>query len=248
MHEGMDTETATSEWSEIKSQEQTNQLELNTHSKCSEANEDGSIGLDNACISLVKENDRQDGVRIKMLARVAVSDAHFKHQQRGDPDLTLQDKIEIAQMVLDSNKITFLAKFGKYLELEDLEYFSDARKSYEIEFYCKQIEKSKTKNFSETRVKNRRYQALKELISQREYFSDEEMKFRDPYLYHQMVGQYLTDDEIQANIDKSDLRFSSILVRHIDQLNENERFYRDKDKEVCTIFENMWHSTLLLVR
>ena len=46
------------------------------------------------------------------------------------------------------------------------------------------------------------------------------------------VGQYLTEEEIQAQVDKSDLKFSTILIRHMDILDENARFARDKDKEV----------------
>lgn len=171
-------------------------------------------------------------VRIKMLARVSLSEAHFKHQQRGEPDLTMEEKIEIAQKILDENKVNFLSRFSQYLEIEDLEYFKTSRHIYEVDFYCNQVEKSKSGNFHRNRVKNRRYEAMKQLVNEGEYFSEEEMKFRDPYLYDQMIGQFLTDEEIQAKVDKSDLRFSSILIRHIDILDENARFARDRDKEV----------------
>jgi hypothetical protein len=177
-------------------------------------------------------------VRTKMLARVALSDAHFKHQQRGEPDLNLEEKIEIAQKILDSNKVTFLSKFWNHLELEDLEYFMDSKDVYEIDFYMKQVMKNKNKSFQKNIVKNRRYEAMKELISKGEYFSDEEMKFREPYLYEQMVGQYLTQKEIQGQVDKTDLTFSSILLKHIDQLDENVRFGQSKDKEVCKLQQN----------
>ena len=49
----------------------------------------------------------------------------------------------------------------------------------------------------------------------------------------------MTEEEVQAQVDKSDLKFSSILIRHMDLLDENARFARDKDKEVGT-----HHSTL----
>ena len=128
-------------------------------------------------------------VRIKMLARVAVSDAHFKHQQRGDPDLTMEDKIEIAQKLLDENKVNFLSRFSQYLEIEDLEYFKNSRHIYEIDFYCKQVEKLKSVSYHRNRVKNRRYEAMKKLTLEGEYFSEEEMKFREPFLYDQMIGE-----------------------------------------------------------
>lgn len=180
-------------------------------------------------------NSNIDGnsyMRAKMLARVALSDAHFKHQQRGEADLNLEQKIEIAQSVLDSNKVTFLSRFWNYLELEDLEYFRDCGNVYEVDFYVNQVEKNKNRTLQRKKVKNRRYEAMKELISQGEYFSEDEMKFREPYVYEQMVGQYLTQEEIQGKVDKSDLTFSSILLKHIDQLDENVRFGEAKDKEV----------------
>lgn len=182
-------------------------------------------------------SETQNYLRTKMLARIALSDAHLKHQQRNEPDLTLEQKIEIVQNLLDANKVTFLSRFWKYLELEDLEYFQDSKDVYEIDFYVKQVKKNKNKNFQRNKIKNRRYEAMKELTSQGEYFSEEEMKFREPYLYEQMVGQYLTEKEIQGKIDKSDLTFSSILLKHIDQLDENIRFGQAKDKEV-SIFKN----------
>ena len=175
---------------------------------------------------------KDPSIRIKMLARVAVSDAHFKHQQRGEPDLTMEEKIEIAQNILDGNPVTFLSRFHNYLELEDLDYFKDSRDIYEVDFYCKQIYKSKSGSYHKNCVKNRRYEAMKQLIAEGDYFSEEEMKFREPYLYDQMIGQFLSDEEVQAKVDKADLRFSSILIRHIDILDENVRFAREKDKEV----------------
>ena len=53
-------------------------------------------------------------VNIAMLNRVAKSDAHFKHQQRGEPDLTFDEKLQIATQVLEKNPATFLSRFGRY--------------------------------------------------------------------------------------------------------------------------------------
>ncbi|KAK3093181.1 hypothetical protein FSP39_012307 [Pinctada imbricata] len=75
---------------------------------------------------------------------------------------------------------------------------------------------------------------MKELIAQGEYFSEEEMKYRDPFLYHNLIGQYLTDDEVQERVDKSDLRFSTILLKHMDQLDENALYAKEKEDEVIT--------------
>lgn len=195
--------------------------------------ESADMVVDEPSASGVTESHINSSLKINMLARVAVSDAHFKHQQRGEPDLTLEDKIQIAQSVFDKSKAGFLSRFWSYLELEDIEVFQDSLDQYEVGFYVQQIMRSKNKVFQQNRVKNRRYEAMKELISEGEYFSEEEMKYREPYLYDQLIGQYLTQEEVQAKVDKSDLTFSNILLKHIDQLDENVRFGYAKDVEVC---------------
>lgn len=45
-------------------------------------------------------------------------------------------------------------------------------------------------------VKNRRYDALKKMIADgSSYFSEDEMRQRNPYLYEQLIGQYLSEEE-----------------------------------------------------
>ncbi|XP_069739232.1 coiled-coil domain-containing protein 97 [Phaenicophaeus curvirostris] len=41
-----------------------------------------------------------------------------------------------------------------------------------------------------TRLRNRRYAALRQLIQEGEYFSEEEMRAREPLLYHHYIGRY----------------------------------------------------------
>ncbi|OWF37077.1 coiled-coil domain-containing protein 97-like [Mizuhopecten yessoensis] len=172
-----------------------------------------------------------------MLTRLSQTDAHFKHQQRGEADLTCDEKREIARNILEKSSSIFLARFGAYLSSDDLEHFVDKSGDYEIQFYLQQLKKEKSKDYSANRVKNRRYQAMKQLIQEGEYFSDDSIKHRDPYLYEQLIGQYLTQEEIQGLVDKADLRFSTILLKHMDQLEENQVFKFQKDKEDCQFEE-----------
>ena len=67
------------------------------------------------------------------------------------------------------------------------------------------------------------------------FFSDEEMKQRDPLLYEQMVGQYLNDDEVNNMVDRSDMRFSSILTKHMDVLQSNIIYGLQKEMEVGNV-------------
>lgn len=48
--------------------------------------------------------------------------------------------------------------------------------------------------FIQVICKNRRYQAMLELLKG-DYFSDNEMRNREPLLWEQLVGQYLSEEE-----------------------------------------------------
>lgn len=47
----------------------------------------------------------------------------------------------------------------------------------------------------QVQIKNRRFEALKKLITEGSYFSEEEMRKRNPLLYEQLIGQFLTEEE-----------------------------------------------------
>lgn len=118
----------------------------------------------------------------------------FKLQQIGDNDLNKQQKSEIALKIFEKSKSSFLIKFGRYLKENHLEYFKEfSQEDQEIDLIMKQlIMEIRTRN---KQVKNRRYEALKQLIKEDEYFSDIEMMKRNPVLYEELVGQYLTSEE-----------------------------------------------------
>ena len=66
-----------------------------------------------------------------------------------------------------------------------------------------------------------RYAAMQKLESENEHFSDVEMKHREPLLYEQLIGQYMTEEEAATNIDRSDLRLSTIIGNHMDIVQDN---------------------------
>ncbi|ELT95464.1 hypothetical protein CAPTEDRAFT_157459 [Capitella teleta] len=166
-------------------------------------------------------------LRVEIIQKAVNSDGHFKHQQIGEPDLTAEEKMTIASDLLDNKPAVFLSRFGKYLLEKELAYFPSG--DYTIDFHMSQIRRQRLSSKSE--VKNRRYEAMKQMTAQGEYFSDEEMKRREPLLYEQMVGQYLSEDEIQSKVDKTDLRFSSILMSHLEITQDNELYKTQKATE-----------------
>ncbi|CAH0561095.1 unnamed protein product [Brassicogethes aeneus] len=148
----------------------------------------------------------------------------FKQQQIGEADLNKEQKTEIAVEMYEKSKLGFLTKFGKYLKENHLEHFKQFSDDNECNLLLKQLmeeDKFRSKN-----VKNRRYEALKQLIKDDEYFTDLEMMKRNPLLYEQLVGQYMSSEEIYER-DKYKMdeqaTFVKILMEGID---------RDKAMEV----------------
>jgi hypothetical protein len=73
-----------------------------------------------------------------------------------------------------------------------------------------------------------------------EYFSDEEMKIRDPLLYEEMIGQFLTDDETVSLAQKgasSDVQLSQLLLKHLQVMQNNELYQQQFEKQVGFVNE-----------
>ncbi|XP_071528872.1 coiled-coil domain-containing protein 97 isoform X2 [Panulirus ornatus] len=82
-------------------------------------------------------------------------------------------------------------------------------------------------------VRNRRYAALQKLRSCGDYFSEKEMERRNPLLYDQLIGKHQTEEEREekTQIDESDIRFSSILLAHIDKCDKKDLKKQQQDQE-----------------
>lgn len=130
-----------------------------------------------------------------LLDCVAKSDGFFKSQQVGEPDLTFAEKREIASSLLVKSLPLFLERYWKFMKIEDVPYFDAYRSNYDVNFYVNEIIKLNNTRTKKVRVKNRRYEALQRMVDEGSYFSDAEMKKRNPFMYDQMIGQHLTEKE-----------------------------------------------------
>jgi hypothetical protein len=68
-----------------------------------------SSEVSSASNSCTTERGR-DSIRNIMLERLSVTNAHFAHRQRDEPDLTQQEKFDIAADILEKSPATFLAR------------------------------------------------------------------------------------------------------------------------------------------
>ncbi|XP_041449739.1 coiled-coil domain-containing protein 97 [Drosophila obscura] len=155
----------------------------------------------------------------------------FKSQQIDDPELPFAEKQQIAQESFEKNRENFLIRFGSYLNASQLSCFQSLaiqepiKPEESLEEMCLLLEDFKRKlNTRTVCVKNRRYQALQQLLHKGEYFSEHEMMQRAPDLYQELVGQYMTEQEKKAR-DSYDVRntsFSGILMHTLEKKQRDE--------------------------
>lgn len=122
-----------------------------------------------------------------------------KSQQRGESDLGPDERLALLREMYDKSRYNFLYRFGTFLSHEQLEVFehfqSDHDSNSEIGALLNSIRMRQEKSSRRTDVRNRRYAALKQLVEKNSYFSEKEMMKRNPLLYDQLVGQYLSKEE-----------------------------------------------------
>lgn len=152
-----------------------------------------------------------------MLERLAKSKACFVSQQRGEKELSVHEKMRVAHELLHRSPASFLNKFGPHCVFLDVEYLRHFRGEYQVDYHLNRLSRRLTRKDRATVVKNRRYGAVARLEAEG-YFDEDEMKRRDPLLYDQMVGRYLTEEEVKAEADRQmrDYRFSSWLLQQAD--------------------------------
>lgn len=176
-------------------------------------------------------SNQSDAVIIEDIANELAgnNEIYFKNQQRGESDLNKEEKANVALDILEKSKVNFLVRFGKYLKSEHLDYFKryedDSAIGYEISLLLKDL-KANSDRKQYLSIRNRRYEALKELINGKSYFSEVEMMKRNPLLYDQLVGQYLSEAERRQRdkFDVDNITLVKILMEGIErEQSENTR-------------------------
>ncbi|GMS80761.1 hypothetical protein PENTCL1PPCAC_2936, partial [Pristionchus entomophagus] len=115
----------------------------------------------------------------------------YRHEQKGDDDLTVVEKREILSRCFAESKALFLQRYLRWIEKSDAALFSDTDSPL-VDYFLGKLDRREP---SEAQKKNRRYNALEKLKNEGVFFSDEKMRERQPLLYDRMVGRYLSDDE-----------------------------------------------------
>ncbi|XP_026315638.1 coiled-coil domain-containing protein 97 [Hyposmocoma kahamanoa] len=147
----------------------------------------------------------------------------FKNAHVDENEVKTSDKIRIACELYNRSPTDFLMQFGKYLAPYHLQYFAYLEpKDQEKERYQECITHLKryhSDDIRHKRVRNRRYKALQKFQEETDHFSEKQMMYRNPLLYEQLVGQYLTEEEIKERdgVDRENLTFLNLILDTVDR-------------------------------
>lgn len=131
-----------------------------------------------------------------MVEVVALSGNLVKSQQKGEAELTLDQRKEELLQQYNDKPLVFLERYHVCLKPEHLSTFGHVSSDPRAQHYSKVIQRRAAGFTNRKRVKNHRYAALRALQKKGDYFSEEQMRRREPLLYEQYIGRYLTDEEV----------------------------------------------------
>lgn len=163
----------------------------------------------------------------------------FKNSHLNEISTRTSDKIQAACKIYKESPTNFLLEFGKYLSPSHLHYFENSPLNFESDSFrdcLSQLKRYHSKECTHKRIRNRRFKALHKLKADTDYFSDKQMMYRNPLLYEQLVGQYLTDEEIKArDTTDNDSSLLNIILETVDRNNLQEMKNRQCMLEGLTI-------------
>uniref|UniRef100_A0A3Q2NXX8 Coiled-coil domain containing 97 n=1 Tax=Fundulus heteroclitus TaxID=8078 RepID=A0A3Q2NXX8_FUNHE len=131
-----------------------------------------------------------------MVESVAMSGSPVKSQQIGEAELTFGERREELLLQYRSRPLVFLERYQAHLKPEHLPAFAHVSSDPRAQHYSRLVQTRAAGCADRTRVRNQRYAALRALQKEGEYFSEEQMRMREPLLYEQYIGQFLTDEEV----------------------------------------------------
>jgi hypothetical protein len=132
----------------------------------------------------------------------------------------------------------FLERYGELLAPAERAAFAPLRADYEVDFWLRRLEASPS-NASYTPCKaskNRRLAQMARLEEEGEFFSDDAMRRRQPFVHYQMVGKFLTPAEKEAAATRAAAAPGATLSASI-MRREEEREATARCEEERTAFE-----------
>lgn len=122
--------------------------------------------------------------------------------------------------LLSRDVALFLERYGSHLTCNELIEFDAMKGDYEINWHVTRLRSAMSPTSEElrkrsVRVKNRRRAYLDRLVTGGNYFSEEAMREREPYLHHEYVGRF--QDQSGRRMARPGERWSETLMRRCDE-------------------------------
>ncbi|XP_030533781.2 coiled-coil domain-containing protein 97 [Rhodamnia argentea] len=122
--------------------------------------------------------------------------------------------------LLSRDIAVFLERYGTQLTSDELQEFDALKGDYEINWHLNHLRTIMSPTSDELRlrsitVKNRRRAYLNKLISDGQYFSEDAMREREPYLHHEYVGKF--QDPSGRSMARPGERWSETLMRRSEE-------------------------------
>lgn len=108
--------------------------------------------------------EEEDSALLAMFHAVANSRLAVRSQQKDEPDFTAAQKLDILRDLYHAKPLVFLERFQTVLREEHLPCFRHLSGNYEADFYCAEVRKANRGKTLHTRMRNKRYAALQQLI------------------------------------------------------------------------------------
>lgn len=145
---------------------------------------------------LLQDTQAVSGCVNAMLEAIVLSGSLVKSQQIGEAELTPEESRKELLHQFRGRPLVFLERYHTCLKPQHLSAFTHVSSDPRAQHYSKVIERRAAGCTNRIRVRNKRYAALRALQKEGHYFSEEQMRAREPLLYEQYIGQYLTDEEV----------------------------------------------------
>ncbi|XP_013910850.1 PREDICTED: heterogeneous nuclear ribonucleoprotein U-like protein 1 [Thamnophis sirtalis] len=138
--------------------------EETSNGKRSPSYNNGNFKSSGSNVVLDSPMEEEDSALLAMFHTVANSRLAVQSQQKDEPDFTPAQKLGILRNLYHTKPLVFLERFRTVLREEHLPCFHHLSGNYEADFYCAEIRKANLGKTLHTRVKNKRYAALQQLI------------------------------------------------------------------------------------
>ncbi|KAL6008535.1 hypothetical protein ACLOJK_034047 [Asimina triloba] len=156
----------------------------------------------------------------EITARLSSLEGLYFPRAVGDDAFQPSKRKDILGSLLSRDAAVFLERYGTKLTDAELQEFESLKDDYEINWHLNHIRSTLSPTTEEihTRsvaVKNRRRAYLNKLIRDGQYFSEDAMREREPYLHHEYVGRF--QDRTGRCLSRPGERWSETLMRRSEE-------------------------------